>query len=178
VRDGVLLTPEVSGSTEERGLAELYIRHAPDGVRLAYLLTGDRTLAEDLVQDAFARVATRLVHVRNPAAFEAYLRRSIVNLSKNHFRRRAVERAFLNRARRDVGQEAPARSDLSERDALRRALLELPERQRVAVVLRFYLDLSDAQTAEVMRCPTGTVRSLASRGVQALRAALGDKWNE
>ena len=56
-------------------LAEVYVRHAPEGIRLAYLLTGDRALAEDLVQEAFVRFVGRLQFVRNPDAFEAYLRR-------------------------------------------------------------------------------------------------------
>lgn len=78
-------------------LGELYVRHAPDGIRLAYLLTGDRALAEDLVQEAFARFVGRLLHLRSPEAFEPYLRRTIVNLCRSHFRRRRVERAYLER---------------------------------------------------------------------------------
>src|SRR5438105_4353777 len=79
-------------------LGELYVRHADDAVRLAYLLTGDRALAEDLVQDAFVRLAGRLVHLRDPDAFDAYLRRTVVNLSNSYFRRKKVERAYLERA--------------------------------------------------------------------------------
>ena len=78
-------------------LAEVYVRSAPAGFRLAYLLTGDRTLAEDLVQEAFLRFVGRLHHLRDPEAFDAYLRRTIVNLSKDVFRRRAVERSYLER---------------------------------------------------------------------------------
>ena len=78
-------------------LAEVYLRSAPAGFRLAYLLTGDRLLAEDLVQEAFLRFVGRLHHLRDPEAFDAYLRRTIVNLSKDVFRRRAVERSYLER---------------------------------------------------------------------------------
>ena len=79
---------------EERSrLGELYTRHAPDGIRLAYLLTGDQHLAEDLVQEAFARMVGRLIHLRRADAFGSYLRTAIVNLSRSHFRRRKVERA-------------------------------------------------------------------------------------
>src|SRR5262245_51719929 len=74
-------------------LEELYIRHAPAGFRLALLLTGDRALAEDIVQDAFVRVVGRFGHLRAGSSFEAYLRRTIVNLTKNTWRRRSVERA-------------------------------------------------------------------------------------
>src|SRR3954447_9659168 len=89
---------ELTGSETNR-LGVLYLRHADGAVRLAYLLTGDMTLAEDVVQDAFVRLAGRLVHLRDPGAFEAYLRRTVVNLSRSHFRRRYVERAYLQRAR-------------------------------------------------------------------------------
>ena len=68
-------------SLERSRLSELYVRHAPEGIRLAYLLTGDRALAEDLVQEAFARFVGRLGHLRHPDAFASYLRSTIVNLS-------------------------------------------------------------------------------------------------
>src|SRR5437867_1974373 len=87
------------GETETGRLGELYLRHADSAVRLAYLLTGDGALAEDLVQDAFIRLAGRLTHLRDPGAFEAYLRRTIVNLSNSYFRRRKVERSYLDRTR-------------------------------------------------------------------------------
>src|SRR5437588_10602578 len=79
-------------------IGELYLRHADAAVRLAYLLTGDLALAEDLAQDAFVRLAGRLVHLRDPDAFSAYLRRTVVNLSRSHFRRKRVERRYLQRA--------------------------------------------------------------------------------
>ena len=82
---------------EVGGLADLYLRHGDDAVRLAYLLTGDRALAEDLVQDAFVKLAGRLVHLRDPGAFDAYLRRTIVNQANSHFRRKRVERSYLSR---------------------------------------------------------------------------------
>src|SRR2546428_6235029 len=80
-------------------LGELYLRHADDAVRLAYLLTGERALAEDLVQDAFVKLAGRLVHLRDPGAFDAYLRRTVVSLANSHFRRKRLERAYLKRER-------------------------------------------------------------------------------
>src|SRR5213083_2990999 len=84
-------------AAETGRLGELYVRHADDAVRLAYLLTGDRALAEDLVQDAFVRLAGRLVHLRDPGAFEAYLRRTVVNLANSFYRRKRLERAYLKR---------------------------------------------------------------------------------
>jgi RNA polymerase sigma-70 factor (sigma-E family) len=180
-RDGRRLgfrAPEAGGPAErlrrhapDSGrLGELYRRHAPDAGRLAYLLTGDRALAEDLVQEAFLRLFGRFQDLRRPEAFEWYLRRTVVNLANSQFRRRRVERAYLDRrvpeARPDASAEVEAREDLW------RALQALPERQRAALVLRFYEDLPEARAAEVLGCPVGTVKSLVSRGLERLRAGM------
>lgn len=159
---------EPSEATPRSRLAELYVRSAPDALRLAYLLTGDRGLAEDLVQEAFARFVGRFHHLRDPEAFDGYLRRTIVNLSKNVFRRRAVERAYLDRqaALPEVEQLDP---DIPEHEAMRTALFTLPARQRAAIVLRYYEDLSESDIADILRCRPATVRSLVSRGLQRLR---------
>src|SRR5437763_1650463 len=86
-----------SASHEGARLEDLYLRHAPDARRLAFLMTGDRSLAEDLTQEAFARMVGRLVHLRDREAFGAYLRQTVVNLCRMHFRRRQLERAYLGR---------------------------------------------------------------------------------
>jgi RNA polymerase sigma-70 factor (sigma-E family) len=156
--------------SDERRIGELYLRHADAAVRLAYLLTGDAALAEDLVQDAFVRVAGRLAHLRDPGAFNAYLRRTVVNLARSHLRRRKVERLYLQRVRNAARPEATGSvSSFEERDVLWRALALLSERQRAAIVLRYYEDLSEDQVADVLRCRPGTVKSLVSRGLQAMR---------
>ncbi len=156
---------------EHGSLGDLYVRHAPEGIRLAFLLTGDRALAEDLVQEAFARLVGRLRHLRDPGAFGTYLRRTIVNLATSLFRRRRVERAYLERS---AGAPAPGTNPNEDLDqTMHEALLRLPERQRAAMVLRFYEDLSAGQTAELLRCSPGTVRSLVSRGMKTLRSELG-----
>ncbi|SRR6266567_3785688 len=156
---------------EESRLGELYLRHADAAVRLAYLLTGDRALAEDLVQDAFVRLAGRLVHLRDPGAFDAYLRRTVVNLSHSYFRRKRVERMYLKRAQATFDPDAGRWSDrpVEDREELWRALRGLSERQRAAIVLRFYEDLSEAQVAEILNARPGTVKSLVSRGLETLR---------
>jgi RNA polymerase sigma-70 factor (sigma-E family) len=151
-------------------LGELYARHATEALRLAYLLSGDPALAEDLVQDAFVRLAGRFLHRRDPEGFHAYLRTTVVNLVRSHWRRRAVERRFIERQGGPQAVEAP---DLSDQDGMRRALMELPVRQRTAVVLRYYEDMSEAQVADLMHCGTGAVKSLVSRGMTTLRANLG-----
>jgi RNA polymerase sigma-70 factor (sigma-E family) len=154
-------------------LGELYLRYADDAVRLAYLLTADRALAEDLVQDAFVRLAGRLAHLRDEGAFEAYLRRTVVNLARSHWRHLGVERAFQERAARVPRATPSPHSDPDDRDALWHALGGLPPRQRAALVLRFYEDLSERQIAEILRCRPGTVKSLVSRGLARLRTQIG-----
>jgi RNA polymerase sigma-70 factor (sigma-E family) len=160
---------ERGGRAEPVGLAALYASHAPAAVRLAYLLTGDRALAQDLVQDAFARLVGRLVHLRARESFDAYLRRTIVNLSRDHFRRKRIERAYLATQSSQRRESTTVEPDVEAHEAMRAALLELPPRQRAAIVLRFYEDMTDQQVSEVLRCRPATVRSLVSRGVRALR---------
>jgi RNA polymerase sigma-70 factor (sigma-E family) len=167
-RDTMAVAMSHDSSPEGSSLGDLYVRYAPEGIRLAFLLTGDRALAEDLVQEAFVRLVGRLRHLREPAAFGSYLRRTIVNLTTSHFRHRQVERAYLERLAATPAVEANPDEELDE--MLHHALLRLPERQRAALVLRFFEDLSDVQTAEVLRCSSGTVRSLVSRGMRKLRS--------
>ena len=143
---------------------------------LAYLLTGDRHLAEDLMQEAFLRVGSRFRHV-SPETFGPYVRRTVVNLARSHFRRAAVRRKNLPTIETDHGIRQRAAeaggTDTETRDELWRMLQQLPARQREAIVCRFYLDLSEAQTADALDVSTGTVKSSTSRGLAALRVALG-----
>ena len=163
-------------ATAEGSLDALYRTHAAEALRLVYLLTGDRTLAEDLVQDAFVRVLGRFHDLRNRDAFWWYLRRTIVNLSTSYFRRRGVERAWLARQRPAEAARGP--HDLGERDRLREALMKLRPEQRAAIVLRFYEDLSEADTAEALGIPLGTVKSTVSRGLERLRHQLPEDEGE
>jgi RNA polymerase sigma-70 factor (sigma-E family) len=157
-------------------LGELYREHAEQALRLAYLLTGERALAEDLVQEAFVRVAGRFVHLRDPDAFGAYLRRAVVNLANSHFRRRRVERAYLTRAQSDAAVRSgtgASGASVEDRDELWAALGRLPQRQRAAIVLRYYEDLPEARIAELLECRPGTVKSLLSRGLETMRSEIG-----
>jgi RNA polymerase sigma-70 factor (sigma-E family) len=138
---------------------------------LAYLLSGDRALAEDLVQDAFVKLAGRLAHLRDPDAFDAYLRRTVVNLANSHWRRKRLERAYLERQRGTV-RPVPTEPDVGSREALWKALQKLSERQRAAIVLRYYEDLSEQQVADILGCRQGTVKSLVSRGLDILRTEV------
>ncbi len=162
------------GEERERHLDELYRRHVPDMVRLAYIVTGDASAAEDLAQEAFVRAAGRFAHVRSRDAFGGYLRRTLLNLCKNRFRRRDTERTFLARERPTLEEHHPqAAADV--RQDVRIALLRLPERQRAAIALRFFEDLSVEETARILGCRPGTVKSLTSRALEALRASLREE---
>lgn len=164
--------------TEASGLADLYERHAPAAGRLAYLLTGNRALAEDLVQEAFVRMVGRFRHLRVPDAFDAYLRRTIVNLHTSHLRRRRVERAYLERERSAARSQTAVMPDVGVREQLWRAMLSLPARQRVAVVLRYYEDLSERETADALRCSVPAVKSLTARAMETLRARMEARPDE
>jgi RNA polymerase sigma factor (sigma-70 family) len=131
IRTGV----EKPGSVQGGRLGQLYVRHGPSAVRFAYLLTGDHSLAEDLVQEAFVRLAGRFQDLRNPDSFDAYLRKTVVNLTRTHFRHRSVERAYLKR--QPVPSDAAVARDVAEYESIKEALLRLPERQRAAIVLRY-----------------------------------------
>lgn len=172
------VNPQTAADTGRLG--ELYVRHAHEAVRLAYLLTGDRVLAEDLVQDAFVRLAGRLVHLRDPGAFDAYLRRTVVNLSNSYFRRKRVERAHVVQVKGELARgdgRSPERST-EDRDELWLALGRLTRRQRIAIVLRFYEDLPEREIADILKCRPGTVKSLVSRGLEALRTQIEVKVDE
>lgn len=153
----------------EGRLESLYRAHAADALRLAYLITGDHALAEDLTQDAFVKVFGRFHDLRNADAFWWYLRRTVVNLSQSHFRRRRVERAYLERQRPLEGVAGP---DLGDRERMRAALQRLRPEQRAAIVLRYYEDLSEADTATILGRPIGTVKSTVARGMERLREEL------
>lgn len=127
-------------------------------VRLAWLLSGSREVAEDLVHDVFLRLEPKWQELEDPAP---YFRRSLVNAVTAHRRRTAVES-------RHATAVAPAVDD-PEVEEVWGIVSELPERQRHALVLRFYLDLTIEQVADYLGCPTGTAKSLIHRGVASVR---------
>jgi RNA polymerase sigma-70 factor (sigma-E family) len=155
-----------------RTLAELYVRQVPSAIGLAYLITGDRHMAEDLAQEAFIRLAGRFGHLRAPEAFDAYLRKTVVNLCLSHLRRRRVESAYLERERHEAGRGSAVMPDVATREELWSALHQLPGRQRAAVVLRYYEDLPERQVAEILRCSVPAARSLVARAMQSLREVI------
>jgi RNA polymerase sigma-70 factor (sigma-E family) len=153
-------------------LEVLYDAHVRGATRLAFLLTGDQHLAEDLTQDAFVKVAGRFHDLRNADAFGGYLRRTIVNLSNGYFRRLKVERSYLDRERASYTPSSDQLPDVAARDEVLKALGGLPARQRAVIVLRYYEDLSEQQAADVLGCSVGAVKSLANRAMVSLRGSL------
>lgn len=150
-------------------MADLYWQNASGAARLAFLLTGDRHAAEDIVQDAFVRLFGRFQELRNPAAFETYLRRTVVNLSHDRFRRLRQERDHAARDADSSFRDEGAVSQIEDRELIRRALRSLPHRQRAALILRFYVDLSEQDTAEVLQCSVTAVKSLVARATASLK---------
>lgn len=142
----------------------------PRLARLAYGLTGDRRVAEDIAQTALANAWAAWRRVSRADDPDAYLRRIVVNAAGRQFRRRAPgEPAPGVRDPAGVDGAGPAHR-AGERSALLVALGELPPRQRAVIVLRFWEGLSDAQTASVLGCTARTVRSQAARALAGLRA--------
>lgn len=135
-------------------------------VRLATFLVGRSEVAEELVQDAFVRVAPKLSYVEAPAA---YLRVAVVNACRSWQRKQGRERSALSVLAGDRDQPVSDRpGELSD------ALGRLRERQRAAIVLRYWEDLPEVEIAALLGCRPGTVKSLLSRGLAALRQELGD----
>ncbi|HEV2757579.1 MAG TPA: SigE family RNA polymerase sigma factor [Actinomycetota bacterium] len=163
-------SPSYAERTNMDRLGSLYEKHAPAATRLAYLLTGDRELARDLAQDAFIRVAGKFAALRAEGGFEAYLRSTIYNLVRSHFRHLKVERRHLEE---QAGRTAPP-DDLGPelRSDLAATLNDLPVRQRAAVVFRYYADLSEQHTADAMGCSVAAVRSLTFRALESLRITV------
>jgi len=147
-------------------LDRLYRAHSAGALRFALMLTGDRALSEDLVQEAFVRVASKLDNLRDPGAFNAYLTRAVANLAKSHFRRQQV--AAKHTRSIDPTELVIDAVEVKD-DSLLIALRRLPMQQRAAIVLRYYNDLSQEEIARVLDCPVGTVKSQLSRGLARLR---------
>jgi RNA polymerase sigma-70 factor (sigma-E family) len=154
--------------------ADVFRLHQAAAVRLAYILTGDAGVAEDVVADAFARMygRWRRDRVDDP---RAYLRRAIVNHVRGRFRRAATRRRHDASIRWSEPTTGAADEGIADRDRLRRALLLLPPRQRATVVLRIVEDLSEVDTAALLGVSTGTVKAHLSRGIERLRAALDER---
>jgi RNA polymerase sigma factor (sigma-70 family) len=161
----------VKGRTEQR-LADLYSSHALEALRLAFVLTGNAEAAEDLVQDAFVRIYARFKEREAPEALYPYLRQTLINLSRDRFRRLRSERSYLANQSRPESPSNP-HLDLSERFA--DAFSRLPHRQKAAIALRYVEDLTEQQTAVILECSVPATKQLIARGTRALREALTEE---
>jgi RNA polymerase sigma-70 factor (sigma-E family) len=152
----------------DRPAFEAFVAASSDRlIRTAYLLCGDRGHAEDLVQTALMRTARQWRRAYERP--EAYARQVVVNLAKDRWRQldRRPSEAPLEM---DIAQ--PDSDGIGDRDVLMRAARRLPPRQRAVLVLRYFDDFSVEQTATLLGCSTGTVKSQTSRALDNLRAAL------
>jgi RNA polymerase sigma-70 factor (sigma-E family) len=163
---------------DERTVGELELflaKRADRLMRTAVLLTGSREAGQDLLQTALERLIRHWRRLDGDP--EAYLRRTLYNLAADGFRRqgRLQRKLLLLKAGTQPPADPTAAVDL--RDALVRIMLQLPPRQRAVLVLKYWEQLTEAETAAVLGWPEGTVKSAASRGLRRLRE-LADGWQQ
>jgi RNA polymerase sigma-70 factor (sigma-E family) len=153
-------------------VTELYSLHYRALVRLSALLVRDTQTAEEVVQDAFVAMHDGWQRLRNAENALAYLRQAVVNRSRSVLRHRTVVDKNMQKAPPDMPSAEHGALAQLERSAVVDALRKLPERQRQAIVLRYYADFSEAQIAAAMQISRGAVKSHTARGMAALRASL------
>lgn len=165
-------------NAEEEDFRQFMAARWPSLVRLAYGLTGDRDLAEDLAQTTLANVYASWSRVSRAEDRDAYTYRILVNANNGRFRkRRVVEHSVGHTSAAEYASSAaePGPADeiaaFEQRTVLRAALLDLPPKQRAAVLLRYFGDLSEAQAAAVLGCSVGTVKSQTSAALAKLRTS-------
>jgi RNA polymerase sigma-70 factor (sigma-E family) len=156
----------------DTAVTELYVAHYRSLVRLAVLLVDDVGTAEEVVQDAYVRMHGAWRRIREPEAALGYLRTTVLNLARSKLRRRQVARRHAPAPMPDAPSAEYGALERLEHDRVVAALRTLPGRQRECLVLRYSGDLSEAQIAAAMGISQGAVKSHASRGMAALRAAL------
>ncbi|MFC0038027.1 RNA polymerase sigma factor [Actinomadura rayongensis] len=156
-------------------LTELYRDHRVEFVRIGMLLVGDRATAEDVLHDVFLRMQLRPPHLADDTKLLAYARAAILNGCRMALRRRRLIRRLSEPHRPPVWSAESAVILDEDRRTVLRALHRLPRRQREALVLRYYLELSDQESAEAMGVKAGTVRSTVARALAALGRELGEE---
>jgi len=151
---------------------ELYIEHYRSLVRLAVLLVRDMATAEEIVQDSFVAVHDNWRKLRDRAKAASYLRQCVVNRARSVLRHRLVADRSVPPMTPDMPSAEQGAIALLERSAVVAALHGLPQRQREALVLRYYADLSEAEIAAAMGISKGAVKSHTARAIAALRSVL------
>ncbi|MFF8599509.1 SigE family RNA polymerase sigma factor [Streptomyces sp. NPDC015232] len=160
-----------AGTTVDH-LTETYRAHYRSLLGLAALLLDDTASCEDVVQEAFIRVHSARSRVRDPEKTLAYLRQTVVNLSRSALRRRILGLKLLSKPMPDMASAEEGAYDQLERDALIKAMRGLQRRQREVLVLRYFADMTEAQVAETLGISLGSVKAYGSRGIAALRVAM------
>lgn len=160
------------GRRDQAAFAEFAAARAGALYRAAYLMIGDHALAEDLVQEALTKTYVAWPRLRDKGNAEAYARKVITTTAITWWRRRSWS---AEKPRDDVPEVAVGdHSDrIGDHDAMWAELQSLPPRQRAAIVLRYYEDLTERETAAAMGCTIGTVKSQVFAGLAKLRARLG-----
>jgi RNA polymerase sigma-70 factor (sigma-E family) len=153
---------------EGSALGAAYVAHRLALLRLAVLLTGREDMGEDLVHESFLRAADKLPTLE-PDAVRPYLRAAVLNIWRNRLRRLALESRFR------AAPLPPEDLAFEDRDALWSAIRRLPARRRACLVLRYFEDLSERETAELLGCSVGTIKSQTNRALARLKQELGDE---
>jgi RNA polymerase sigma-70 factor (sigma-E family) len=164
-------------TTADAEFTEFMLGTWPRLVRLGYALTGDRSLGEDLAQTALAKAYASWPKVARAGDPEAYVRKIVVNACRDGFRKRHVAEVLTDSLPEVMTSHT---ASFEQRPALFAALMTLPAGQRAVVVLRYWLDLTETQTAAAIGCSVGNVKSQASRALAKLRlsAELTDGVNK
>ncbi|MFE9771399.1 SigE family RNA polymerase sigma factor [Streptomyces sp. NPDC005931] len=171
-RDSATDDAVAAGTTVDH-LTETYRAHYRSLLGLAALLLDDTASCEDVVQEAFIRVHSARKRVRDPEKTLAYLRQTVVNLSRSALRRRILGLKLLSKPMPDMASAEEGAYDQLERDSLIKAMKGLQRRQREVLVLRYFADMTEAQVAETLGISLGSVKAYGSRGIAALRLAMG-----
>ena len=161
-----------TGWSADRAVTELYSVHYRALVRLAALWVRDVPTAEEVVQDSFVAMHDGWQRLRDAENALAYLRQAVVNRSRSVLRHRTVVDRNPQKAPPDMPSAEHGALAQLERSAVVDALRKLPDRQREAIVLRYYADFSEAEVAAAMQISRGAVKSHTARGMAALRATL------
>lgn len=158
---------------EPDGFREFLAARQAHLLRAAWILTGDAHLAEDLLQTALVKVLPRWERLARDGSVEAYLRKTMINTATSWWRRKwHGELSSGGVPGTELGGGDAAFEAVEDRSVLGAALRALPPRQRAVVMLRYYLDLSEAETAALLGCSTGTVKSQSSKALGTLRGRL------
>ncbi|MFI7274284.1 SigE family RNA polymerase sigma factor [Streptomyces sp. NPDC049879] len=155
-------------------LTETYRAHYRSLLGLAALLLDDTASCEDVVQEAFIRVHSARSRVRDPEKTLAYLRQTVVNLSRSTLRRRILGLKLLSKPLPDMASAEEGAYEKLERADLIKAMRGLQRRQREVLVLRYFADMTEAEVAKTLGISAGSVKAYGSRGIAALRVAMED----